>query len=62
MRQLQFSVNGSLGAAFNLNRQFSLYAEPGMGYYFDNGSTIPTYYQDKPFSFNLNVGLRFNIK
>ena len=59
---LQFSVNGGIGAEFNLTNQFSIYAEPGMGYYFDNGSDVRTYYQDKPFSFNLNLGLRFNIK
>ena len=59
---LQFSVNGGIGAEFNLTHQFSIYAEPGIGYYFDNGSDVPTFYQDKPFSFNLNLGLRFNIK
>ena len=59
---LQFSVNGAIGAEFNLSRWISIYAEPGVGYYFDNGSSLPTYYRDKPFSFNLNVGLKFNIK
>lgn len=62
IRPLQFSVNGGLGVEFNLSHLFSLYAEPGVGYYFDNGSSIPTYYQDKPFSFNLNLGIRLNIK
>ena len=62
IRPLQWSVNGALGVELNINRRFSLYAEPGVGYYFDNDSNIPTYYQDKPFNFNLNVGLRFNIK
>ena len=59
---LQFSVNGGIGAEFNLTNQFSIYAEPGVGYYFDNGSIISTYYQDKPFSFNLNLGVRLHIK
>ena len=59
---LQFSVNGGIGAEFNLTHQFSIYAEPGIGYYFDNGSDIPTFYQDKPFSLNLNLGLRLNLK
>jgi hypothetical protein len=62
IRPLQLSVNGALGVEFNLSHLFSIYAEPGVGYYFDNGSSIPTYYQDKPFNFNLNLGLRFNIK
>ena len=59
---LQFSINGGIGAEFNLTNQFSIYAEPGMGYYFDNGSSVPTYYQDTPFSFNLNLGLRLTLK
>ena len=62
IRPLQWSVNGALGVEFNLSPLFSIYAEPGVGYYFDNGSSIPTYYQDKPFNFNLNLGLRFNLK
>ena len=62
IRPLQFSVNGAIGVEFNLSCRFSIYAEPGIGYYFDNGSSLPTYYRDKPFSFNLNVGLKFNIK
>lgn len=59
---LQFSVNAAMGAEVNLSRFLSIYAEPGVGYYFDNGSSVPTYYQEHPFSFNLNIGLRFNIK
>lgn len=62
IRPLQFSVNGAIGAEFNLSRWFSIYAEPGVGYYFDNGSSLSTYYRDKPFGFNLNVGLKINIK
>lgn len=62
IRPLQFSVSGGIGAEFNLSRQFSIYAEPGIGYYFDNGSSVPTYYQDTPLILNLNLGLRFNIK
>lgn len=62
IRPLQFSVNGAIGAEFNLSRWLSIYAEPGVGYYFDNGSSLPTYYRDKPFGFNLNVGLKINIK
>ena len=59
---LQLSVNGALGAEFNIIDNLSLYAEPALNYYFNNGSAIPTFYQEKPLNFNLNVGLRFNIK
>ena len=58
---LQFSVNGAAGAEFRFTPQFSLYAEPGLGYWFDNGSDIPTYYQDKPLSFSLSLGLRLSL-
>ena len=58
----QFSLNGAAGAEYRLTDIFSLYAEPGLGYYFKDGSTTPTIYQDHPFSFNLSLGLRFNLK
>jgi hypothetical protein len=59
---LQVSVNGAVGAEFKFIDRFSLYAEPSLNYYFDNGSTIPTFYQEKPLNFNLNVGIRFDLK
>ena len=40
----------------------SLFVEPDIGYYFDNHSSIPTFYQEKPLSFNLNLGLRFSFE
>lgn len=58
----QFSLNGAVGAEYKLTDFFSLYAEPGLGYYFKDGSTMPTIYQDRPLNFNLSVGLRFNLK
>ena len=58
LQPLQFSLNSAIGVEFNISRLFSLYAEPGIGYWFDNGSSLSTYYQDKPFSFSLNLGFR----
>ena len=58
----QFSLNGAAGAEYKLTDVFSLYAEPGIGYYFKDGCTTPTIYQDHPLNFNLSVGLRFNLK
>lgn len=58
----QFSLNGAAGAEYKLTDFFSLYAEPGLGYYFKDGSSIPTIYQDHPLNFNLSFGLRFNLK
>ena len=58
---LQFSLNGMVGMEFRLDKSFSFYAEPGLSYYFDNGSHVPTIYQDEPLSPNLSIGLRFNL-
>lgn len=58
----QFSLNGSAGAEYKLTDFFSFYAEPGLGYYFPDGSSISTSYQDHPLNFNLSFGLRFNLK
>ena len=57
----QLSVNASLGAQVNFLKFMSLYVEPGMAYYFDDGSELLTIRKDKPFNFNLQFGLRFNI-
>ena len=57
----QFSLNGAAGAEYKLTNFFSLYAEPGIGYYFKDGSSIPTIYKDHPLNFNLSFGLRFNL-
>ena len=60
--QCHFSLNLSVLAEYKLTDFFSLYAEPGLGYYFKDGSSTPTIYQDRPLNFNLNLGLRFNLK
>lgn len=62
MRQLQFSATATAGVQFNITSNFGLYAEPGIIYYFDNGSDIETIYKDKPFNFNMKVGLRLSLK
>lgn len=61
MSRLQMSANAAAGVEYNLTPRLGLYAEPGVSYYFKNGSSLETYYTDKPLKFNLNVGLRLNI-
>lgn len=58
----QWSANVSAGAQYNFNNLMGVYVEPGVSYYFNNGSNVSTIYKDKPFNFNLNVGLRFTIR
>ena len=59
---LQFSVNSAVGFQYNASSLLGVFVEPGIGYYFNNGSDIETIYKDKPLNFNLKIGLRFNIK
>ena len=59
--RMQWSIGGSLGLAYHIIPQLSLYVEPGVRHYIDNGSTINNYFKDKPTSFNLQLGLRFNL-
>jgi hypothetical protein len=61
MHRLQFSVNGALGMDYRLSRLLCLYAEPGISYYFDNGSSLSTIYRDKPLNFSLNLGIRLQL-
>lgn len=58
----QWSVNAAAGIQYNFNNVIGVYAEPGVSYYFNNGSSVTTIYKDKPFNFNLNLGLRFTIR
>lgn len=61
MNRLQWSVNAAAGVQVNFTKELGLYAEPGIGYYFDNGSALKTYYSEKPLSFNIKLGLRYTI-
>lgn len=58
----QWSLKAAVGGAYHFTPSLSLYAEPGLTHYFDNHSSIENVYKDKPTSFSLNVGLRFNVK
>jgi hypothetical protein len=59
-----FSTNTSLGVEYQLGKFIGLFAEPGVSYYFKNGSGIESSYTEKPFNFNFNLGVRvnFNVK
>ena len=60
-KALQWSVNAGAGLQYNLNNAFGVYAEPGISYYIDNKSKVDNYYKEKPWSFNLKIGLRYSF-
>lgn len=61
VKPLQWSLNAAAGVQFNIVRRLGVYAEPGVAYYFNNGSKVETIYKDKPFNFNLRAGLRYSF-
>lgn len=61
VKALQWSVNAAVGGQFNLIHRLGVYVEPGVSYYFDDGTGIETYRKEHPCNFNLQLGLRFTF-
>lgn len=59
---LQWSASAAAGAQVNFTKHIGLYAEPGIAYYFDDGSQVETIRKEHPFNFNLQFGLRFSFE
>lgn len=61
-KRLLFSTLASFGVEYALGNNFSLYAEPGIHYYFKNGNGLQTHYNEQPLDLNLTIGFRFHRK
>lgn len=59
---LQWSANVAAGAEWMFAPSMALYAEPGLGYHFGNGSGVSTIYSDQPLNFSLSIGVRMMFK
>ncbi|MDR1201050.1 MAG: porin family protein [Tannerellaceae bacterium] len=57
--RFQVSLNAAAGMQLVLTKPLSVFIEPGVSYFIDNGNTIETIRTDNPFMFNLQVGVRF---
>ena len=57
----RLQLSATLGAGFQYTPlpQIALYAEPQIGYYFDNGSDVDTRMKDQPLNFSLQFGLKY---
>ena len=55
----QFSLLAAAGVQFNLTRRMGIYAEPGVAYYFEDGSKVETIRSENPVNFTLQAGLRW---
>ncbi|MCL1943681.1 MAG: porin family protein [Candidatus Azobacteroides sp.] len=56
--ELQWSVFGNIGINYRLIDHFGIFLEPGIVYYFDDGSEVKTIRKNSPFNFNLQAGIR----
>ena len=59
--KMQWSVNASLGLQYDVLPLLALYAEPGINYHFNNGSTVKNYFKDKPVNLKLQFGVRLKL-
>ena len=47
--------------AVKITEKLGIYAEPGVVYYFDDGSNVNTIRKEHPFNFNIQLGVRFTL-
>ena len=59
-KRLLFSALASVGIEYVLGKDLSLYAEPGVHYYFKNGNGLRTHYNEQPLNLNMTMGFRFH--
>ena len=58
---LQWSANISAGFQFNIIKSTGIFIQPGISWYFDNGSPVETIYKTKPVNFDLRCGIRYSF-
>lgn len=59
IKPLQWSLLGNLGIQLKINSHIGVYAEPGIVYYFDDGSKVQTIRKEKPLNFKMQLGIRW---
>ncbi|GAA5091179.1 outer membrane beta-barrel protein [Chryseobacterium ginsengisoli] len=57
-KPVQVSVNTAVGLQLKVIKNIGIYAEPGIGYHFNDNSSLNTIYKEKPLNFNLKFGIR----
>ena len=56
--RVQVSSLFGVGVQYALSPRVGLYFEPSLRYYFNNHSSMPTYWQEHPWSFSFPLGVR----
>lgn len=60
-RPWQFSADVNAGVQYKFTKYIGLFVQPSLGYYFDNGSAIKTYYDEHRFTPTVNLGFKVNL-
>ena len=60
-KPFQWSVNAAPGIQVCPIPNIGIFAEPGVSYYFNDGTSLATIYKDHPLSFTLNLGIRLTL-
>lgn len=60
-KPLQLSATFAAGFEANIARNANLFIEPGASYYMNNHSSVDNVYKNKPFCFDLNIGIRMSF-
>lgn len=58
---LQFSVNGAVGASYPIYKNLHVYTTVGGVYYFEANNEYKTIYSDKKLQLDLNIGLKLKF-
>ena len=57
---VQWSASFGFGVQYDLTPHIGIYMEPGLQYFFDDGSDLKTYRTEHPFNVTLPLGIRFH--
>lgn len=61
--RMQFSLQSHAGLDLQLVPSLlSFYVQPGLRYYPDNGSPVQNVFKDRPWQFDLQLGIRLSLK
>lgn len=59
VNKVQLSALASLGVQYDIAKPVSIYAEPGISYYFDDKSVVETIRKEHPLTASVQFGVRF---
>lgn len=61
INKIQLSALASLGVQYDISKPVSIYAEPGIAYYFDDKSVVETIRKEQPLCASVQFGVRLSF-